>query len=159
LYVVTLPQVVGFTLLALFVQTLVPNKFLGHGIVIGTFLLVPILYNWGLENTLYLPGQVPAYTYSDMNGYGYFVPGLLWSTVYWCALFGVLGVLSIALARRGAETSLGARMHAGRRLAPRLAPLAILFVLAAAGSGAWFYYNAHVLNEYLTAADRRHIQA
>ncbi len=28
--------------------------------------------------------------------------------------------------------------------------------MLAVGAGAWYYYNGHVLNEYLTAADRRH---
>ena len=49
------------------------------------------------------------------------------------------------------------RVAAGR--AAGLALPGIFFLLAAAGAGGWYYYNAHVLNEYLTAADRRHIQA
>jgi ABC-type transport system involved in multi-copper enzyme maturation permease subunit len=59
LYIVTLPQIVGFTLFALFVQTIVSNKFIGHGIVIGIFVLEPIVYSFGWENTLYLPGATP----------------------------------------------------------------------------------------------------
>ena len=35
LYVIVFPQVMAFALLALFVQTMVSNKFIGHGIVIG----------------------------------------------------------------------------------------------------------------------------
>jgi hypothetical protein len=62
----------------------------------------PILFNFGWENTLYLPGQTPAYTYSDMNGYGHFVPALFWSIAYWLSIFALLGVLSIAYTRRGA---------------------------------------------------------
>src|SRR6202161_449088 len=37
LYLITFPQVLTFALLALFIQTVVPNKFIGHGIVIGIF--------------------------------------------------------------------------------------------------------------------------
>src|SRR3984885_14962441 len=83
LYVVTFPQVLTFALLALFIQTVVSNKFIGHGIVIGIFVIAPILYNFGWENSLYLFGNTPPYTYSDMNGYGHFVPSLFWSIVYW----------------------------------------------------------------------------
>ena len=57
LYLVTFPQMLAFALLALFVQTVVSNKFVGHGIVIGIFVLQPILYNFGWENTLYLLAQ------------------------------------------------------------------------------------------------------
>ncbi|MGA8762203.1 MAG: M1 family aminopeptidase [Candidatus Sulfotelmatobacter sp.] len=159
LYFVTFPQVLAFIFLALFVQTVVSNKFVGHAIVIGIFVLMPILYTFGWENTLYLIGQVPAYTYSDMNGYGHFVPALFWSITYWLAITAVLGVISVALARRGAEDSLGARARQALRLAPRLAPFALLFALIAAGAGGWYFYNAHVLNEYLDSKARRHIQA
>ncbi len=39
LYFITFPQVLIFALLALFVQTVVSNKFIGHGIVIGIFVM------------------------------------------------------------------------------------------------------------------------
>jgi ABC-2 type transport system permease protein len=93
----------------MFIQTVVSNKFLGHGIVIGTFVLQTVLFNFGWENTLYLPGAVPPYIYSDMNGYGHFVPAMTWAIVYWFSIFAVLGVISIALTRRGAEDGLRAR--------------------------------------------------
>ena len=159
LYLVTFPQVLAFAFFALFIQTMVSNKFVGHGIVIGVFALQPILYSFGWENSLYLPGQIPAYTYSDMNGYGHFVPALAWSITYWLAIFGLLAVVSIAYARRGADDSLGARTRLALRRAPRLAPLAAVTFLLAVGSGTWYFYNAHVLNEYLTANDRRAIRA
>ena len=159
LFLVVCPQVLGVALLAMFLQTMVSNKFMGHGILIGIFVLEPILNSFGLQNTLYLPGSVPAYTYSDMNGYGHFVPGMFWSIVYWDAIFAFLAVVSIAYARRGSEESLGARTILAKQRAARLAPAAALFALAAAGAGGWYFYNAHVLNEYLTAKDLRRIQA
>ena len=159
LYLITFAQVMGLALLALFVHTLVPNKFVGHGIVIGLVVLTPILFNFGWENTLYLVGWVQPYTYSDMNGYGHYVSATFWSITYWGAIFALLGVVSIAWARRGTEDSLGARVRLARRAAPRLAPAALVFLLIAAGAGGWYFYNAHVLNEYLSAKDRRRIQA
>ena len=159
LYIVTFPQVLTFVLLAMFVQTVVSNKFVGHGIVIGIFVLVPILYNFGWENTLYLIGQIPTYTYSDMNGYGHFVPALFWSITYWFGVCAILGVISMMLSRRGAEDSLRARARLAWRLAPRLAPLALVFAIVAGGAGSWYFYNAHVLNEYLDSKAKRDIQA
>lgn len=159
LYFVTFPQVLVCALLAMFVQTIVSNKFVGHAIVIGVFVLDPILFNFGLENTLYLFGQTPPYTYSDMNGYGHFVLPLFWSIVYWLSVAAFLGVLSIGLARRGAEDSLGARLRGLRRNFRPIAPALAICLLAAIGSGGWYYYNGHVLNEYLNAKARRDIQA
>jgi len=159
LYAVTFPQVLTFALLALFIQTIVSNKFIGHGIVIGIAVIVPILSNFGWENTLYLFGNTPPYIYSDMNGYGHFVPALFWSITYWLSISCLLATVSIAAARRGADEGWRARFRLAAQRAPRLIPAAALFLIAAIGSGSWYFYNSHVLNEYLTAKDRRDIQA
>ncbi len=159
LYVITYPQILAFTLIAFFVQTVVSNKFIGHGIIIGIFVLMPILFNFGWENTLYLVGAVPAYTYSDMNGYGHFVPALFWSIMYWFAISALLGVISIAYARRGADSSFRGRTRLALARAPRLAVSGLLFLTLALGAGSWYFYNAHVLNEYRDSDKRRDIQA
>jgi ABC-2 type transport system permease protein len=159
LYLVTFPQVITVALFALFVHTIVHNKFVGHGIVIGVFVLEPILFNFGWENTLYLFGNVPQYTYSDMNGYGHFVPSLFWSIAYWGSVAALMGVVSVLFARRGNDDGWAARFRLAAGRVSRLMPAAALCALIAIGSGAWYYYNAHVLNEYLNAKQRREIQA
>ena len=159
LFLITFPGIMMYALLALLVQTLVSNKFVGHAIVIGAFVLNPILFNFGWENTLYLFGNTPAYTFSDMNRYGHFVQAITWSIVYWTAIAALLGVVSILFARRGAETTWRTRTRLAAARFPRLAPAAAVLLLIALGSGGWYFYNAHVLNEYLTAKDRRDIQA
>jgi len=159
LYVIVFPQIMAFALLALFVQTVVHNKFIGHGIAIGLVVAIPILFNFGWENTLYLYDSTPPYIYSDMNGYGHFVPALFWSITYWLAVSAFLGVLSIALARRGTDEGFRARLRLAGQRAAGLAPAAVLLLLLAAGSGGWYFYNAHVLNEYLNADQRRAAQA
>jgi len=159
LYVITFPQILTFALLALFIQTIVSNKFVGHGIAIGVFVLVPIIFNFGWENTLYLFGNTPPYTYSDMNGYGHFVTALFWAITYWLAISAFLGVISIAFTRRGADDGWSARWRLAMQRAPRLVPAALLFLVIAAGSGGWYFYNSHVRNEYLNSRQRRDIQA
>jgi ABC-2 type transport system permease protein len=159
LFLVTFPQILALTLFALFIQTVVGNKFVGHGLIIGIIILDPILFSFGWENTLYLYLGVPPYTYSDMNGYGHFVPALFWSITYWFAISAFLGVISIALARRGADDSLGARFRLARGRFPRLVPALAVFLALSFGSGAWYFYNAHILNEYLNSEARRSVQA
>ena len=159
LFLITFPQILAFTLIAFFVQTVVNNKFIGHAIVVAVFVGQIVLFRFGLENTLLQPGQVPPYTYSDMNGYGYFLPAIVWSIVYWTSIFAVLGVVSIAFARRGAESGFAYRWKLAKGRLPPLIPALVLFLLIAAGSGAWFFYNSHVRNEFLTARQRRDLQA
>ena len=125
LYIVTFPQVLTFALAAMFLQTILSNKFIAHGIVIGLFVLNIVLFNFGWENTLYLFGNTPPYTYSDMNGYGHFVPALFWSITYWLAIAALLGVISIALALRGSDDSWTARLRLARERSPRLIPVGV----------------------------------
>jgi len=159
LYLIVFSQVLIFALLAFFVQTIVPNKFIGHGIVIGVFLLAIVLDTAGLSDRLYMYGDVVPYTYSDMNGYGHFVKPLFWSTTYWLAWAVLLGVLASLLARRGAETGLRTRLGAAKQSLPAYAALLIVPLMAILGSGAWYYYNTHVLNPFLTDKDNRVVQS
>jgi ABC-2 type transport system permease protein len=153
---ITYPQILGLTMFAMFVHTIVSNKFVGHGIVIAVFVLQTVLLSWGWENTLLIPGGTPSYVYSDMNGYGPYVPSLFWAITYWISAFAVLGIVSMALARRGSEESLRARFRLARGRLPLLSASAAVFALITALAGGWYYYNAHILNEYITADERRH---
>ena len=155
LYLIWLPQLVMVVLLALFIHTVVRNKFVGHALIIGFIVLIPVLYKYGIENRLELYGEITPYTYSDMNGYGHFVKALLWINLYWLAIGGVLGVLAIALARRGTDTRFAIRLKLMRERFPRLAPAAVLCAGLAVAAGGWFYYNAHVMNVYRTTFTER----
>jgi ABC-2 type transport system permease protein len=156
LYLIYLPQMLMVLLLALFLQTVLGNKFVGHAVVVGFFLLIPTLYSWGFENRLYMYGEITPYTYSDMNGYGHFVKALLWSISYWLCVGGLLGVFAVVFARRGTEQSFGSRWKTARPRMARLIPVAAMFLLLAGSSGAVFYYNTHVVNEFRTAKENRH---
>jgi len=159
LYVVTFPQVVMFALLAFFVQTVISNKFIGHGIVIGVFLLELIMDNMGLSDRLYMYGDVVPYIYSDMNGYGHYVQPLLWSSAYWMAWAILFGVLASLLTRRGAETGLRARLQIAKQSLPAYAVMLVVPLLAIVATGGWYYYNTHMLNEFRTDSGNRKMQA
>ncbi|MGC1168179.1 MAG: M1 family aminopeptidase, partial [Candidatus Acidiferrales bacterium] len=156
MYLIALPQMLTFALLALVVHTLVSNKFVGHALLIGFFILIPVLYRYGIENRLYLVGEITPYTYSDMNGYGHFVPGLLWSISYWLFICAFLGVIAVAFSRRGTDLSWAARLRLARPRIHGLIPAGALFLVLAGACGGWFYYNAHALNEFRTDQDDRH---
>jgi ABC-2 type transport system permease protein len=127
---------------------------------LALFVLMPILYSFGWENTLYLIGQTPTYTYSDMNGYGHFVPSMFWSITYWFAICAPCSASSRSPSPVAEpEDSLRARTRLALQRAPRLLPAALLFAIIAVGAGSWYFYNAHVLNEYLDSKARRDIQA
>jgi ABC-2 type transport system permease protein len=156
IYLIYVPQLLMVILLALFLQTVLGNKFVAHAVVVGFFILIPTLFAWGIENRMYLYGEITPYTYSDMNGYGHFARALFWVTAYWMGVGALLGVFAIAFARRGTEQSFTARWKkAGPRMR-RLIPAAAALLLLAGTCGAVFFYNTHVLNEFRTAKQNRH---
>ena len=159
LYLIGFPQFLMVILLALFVHTVVSNKFVGHAIIIGFIILIPVLYRYGIENRLLLYGEITPYTYSDMNGYGHFVHALFWIILYWLFVGGLLGVIAVLLARRGTEMTASVRMKLFWERLPRAAGFAVLFFVLAAATGGWFYYNAYVLNDTRTAKFSRGLQA
>jgi hypothetical protein len=72
---------------------------------------------------------------------------------------GILGVLSIAFARRGTDLGIVSRGRQSRQRALGLTLFAALFAVGMAGSGGWFYYNSHVLNRFRTSKQTRELQA
>lgn len=82
LFLIGLPALIQFSIFALFLHTLAPNKFIGHTLVIGIVIVQAAIAEYGFESCLYQVGETPDYTYSDMNGYGHFVKPTLWFMLY-----------------------------------------------------------------------------
>jgi aminopeptidase N len=154
-----LPQgaaVILIAILAVFVQSLSPNKYVGWAVMVVYIVATIVLSTMGFEHNLYQYPSAPEVPLSDMNGSGGFEAGAWWFRLYWAAFGIILLVLSHLLWRRGTETRLKPRLkRMPRRLAgaPGIVAGAALLVFAA--TGAWIFYNTNVLNDYRTrsAAD------
>jgi aminopeptidase N len=153
-----LPGVIGATLLAvlaIFVQALVPHKFIGWAVML-VYLVATITLNViGFEHNLYNYADTSRVPTSDMNGLGRFWIGRAWFQVYWLAFAGMLLVFSHLMWRRGVETRLAPRFaRLGKRLkgAPGLA--LATFALIWIGTGGFIFYNTNVLNTYVPGPDR-----
>jgi aminopeptidase N len=146
--------------LSVFIQVLVPQKFLGWAAMLVYIVLSIMLNNLGFEHNLYNYGGWPEAPLSDMNGLGRFWIGQAWYQLYWSAFAAMLLVATHALWRRGVTVELRPRLRQMRgHLRGR--PMKVLAVAAAVwiGSGAWIFYNTNVLNRYLTSPDREQLAA
>ena len=146
--------------LAIFVQTLVPNKFSGWAVMLLYFVSTIVLVNLGFEHNLYNYGSSTSVPLSDMNGSGHFWMGRSWMQLYWFGFAGVLLVLSHLMWRRGVDTSLLPRM---RRVSGQIRG-GVLLTLAASttvwvGAGIWVFYNTNVLNRYEVRDEREALAA
>ena len=149
-------QVANLTVLcalAMTVQTVTNNKYVGHAVMMVYYGVVFLLADaLGLHHALLKFGATVPYTYSDMNGYGHLVTPLLAINAYYLAGALLLVLLTGLLWVRGNDTDVRARGRLfGQRLrAPGVRPalagaLALLLV-----AGGWIFYNANIVNEYVT---------
>ncbi len=158
-----LPQAVDWLLLAVlavFLQTLAPHKFVGWGLMVIYLITTITFNNLGFEHNLYNYGGAPGVPLSDMNGQGQFWIGATWFRVYWSAFAVLLTVLSYALWRRGTESRLWPRLvRLPRRLTGKAGATFAVALAAFATTGVFIYINTNVWNEYRTTIDGEKWQA
>lgn len=152
-----LPHSIDFVLLAvlaIFVQALSPNKFVGWAVMAVYLISTLVLADLGFEHHLYQYGSEPGVPLSDMDGQGRDWIGAYWFRLYWSAFALILLVLSCGLWRRGTGTPLAARLRAlPRRLHRTTGVILAIAVVTFVGSGAFIFYNTNVLNPYRTHLD------
>jgi len=159
LYTETLAFLVLYTLLSMFVQVMLNNKFLGFAITIGFFVLVSFLGQMGLEHPMFQFGSGSLGTYSDMNVYGHFVTPFSWFQVYWFAFVVLLFALAVVFLPRGSEAIITMRWKAGKlRLSRQLVTLIICAVAVFVSSGFFIFYNLNVVNKYTNRDEREQLQ-
>jgi hypothetical protein len=141
--------------LSVFVQVIVPHKYIGWGVMLIYIVAATALGSAGFEHHLYNYASVPDVPLTDMNGTGRFGTARVWFFAYWGAFALILAVLAYGLWQRGAGAPLVRRLRLlPARLRGRPAWIAAAAAAAWVGLGGWIYYNTNVLNEYVTAPER-----
>ena len=158
-----LPETVNAALiavLAVFLQTLSPHKFVGWGLMVVFIISTIVLPKMGFEHNLYIYGGSPDVPLSDMNDQGMAGVARTWFLTYWSLVALGLCVLSAVLWRRGADASLRPRL---RRLPRRLTgPAGGVLGVALAGAlgvGSFIYLNTNVWNPYRTRLEEDRFEA
>ncbi len=156
-------QLSGFFLLAVFalaVHTMVNNKYLGHFVALLLFIVVSRMADFGFEDRLYRFGSAPGLIYSDLNGYGHFLPAVFWFRLYWGAFAALLLVFTYAIWVRGRDRGWRARLRAASgRLTPTTWSLAGVAGAVFVATGSFIYYNTHVLNPYVSRKEGQQLRA
>ena len=145
-------QLFLFSVLAVFIQSVVRNKYLGMGItgvVILASFLSPMI---GIEHSLLRFGFLPNVDFSNMTGYAKESLEFLHLAIYWVGLAGLMALVSFKLWQRGIGQSLKLQIRAlftNWRKWERIGLVAFLILFISGGSTV--FYNMHVVNEYLTS--------
>ncbi|MGH9845187.1 MAG: hypothetical protein ACREEM_41245 [Blastocatellia bacterium] len=127
-------------ILAVIIQTLSPNKWLGSLVTLGVYIGLLSLEPMGFDHVLY-NFNIPFAPYSDMNGYGHFTKPVFALIAYWGAFCVLLLIAGHLLYPRGNYSSVRERLRdartrlgAGVKLTAGLAAIAFIGIGCAAGS-------------------------
>lgn len=136
--------------LALFLQIVSNQKFIGYLLLILVLLAQIVLGQIGYEHNLYIYAGAPEMTYSDMNGYGHLLKPWAWFQTYWTLIAVMLIVLANAFWVRGTSPGWSRRWRQAidSMRGWQGATFATLAV-ATLATGGWIFYNTNIINEYL----------
>jgi ABC-2 type transport system permease protein len=148
LFTITLVDLLLIAVLAMTVQVLVNQKFLGY--VLSA--LVVVLFTAGgnvvFENARLLQyGFRPKSYYSDLSGYGSMLEPVRWFQGYWLAIALLLICITALFWVRGADTQPKQRWRIARQRFTRpMQTVMALSAIAALLLGGWIYYNTALLS-------------
>ena len=146
--------------LAFLFQVATNNKFLGY-LTMTLFLLSGIVLRiLSLDHNIYRITRGPEVIYSDMNGFGHFLPGYFAFSTYRAGLAAIFVGLSLLLWVRGRDHDLKTRLAlAAARLRGRTR-LALLFAcLGTVAAGSYVFYNTNYLNTFHSGKELRALRA
>lgn len=153
---VSLPSFFIMATLALVLQAMSGNRFVGMLAMVAVFVFTLVAPELGVRSNLLIPAGRHAVHYNALAGFGHYLEPIVWSQAYWLLLAGLLSVLGSLAWQRGKETAFRKRFAAirdGMKRGPALAAAGALTV-AIVGVGAVFAYHAEVRNPVPSQAQR-----
>ncbi len=147
-------------LLALALQVLCNNKFVGYLVVILLLAWQVVFGILHFDHNLYNIAGLPEVRYSDMNGFGHFLTGWYWYLLYWSLFVLALLLLARGFWVRGLSQEWRVRgLLAAQRLKGGAGVALALSLAGFVATGGWIYYNTNVLNHYVPGNEQMDRQA
>lgn len=149
LLVLKLSRFTFMIVLSLFFHYLINNRYIAYFAFVA--FVVVNSFIWGLleiDSNMLSFGATPDIKYSDMNGYGPFIPSITWFRIYWTLFCLILCFVITAFYIRGKESQFKYRWKKAKvSFSESKLPLS-LSILAFLLCGGFVYYNTQILNTY-----------
>lgn len=149
LLVIDLLSFAYLVVISLFFHYVINNRYIAYFAFVAFIILNQFIWDmFKVSTNMVKFGSTPGATYSDMNGFGPFVPSVVWFNIYWFTFSLLIGFVIFAFYIRGKETNFRHRLHQAKFLLGKnrlaIGLILILFVLCSS----FVYFNTKVLNKY-----------
>ena len=152
-----LPAVL-FGVLAILIQTVVNQKFVGLLVMIAVLVCVPFASVVGIENQLLVLFDLPDIPLSDMDRYGHYLSGAMWFAAYWTCVAVLIAIGAYLIWIRGTGSLWTRIKRAHLSVTPAVASIAGVALAGTAATAGYIYWNTRIVNEYASTQEREEIQ-
>ncbi|GAA0890671.1 M1 family aminopeptidase [Fulvivirga kasyanovii] len=144
-----------YSLFALFIQSIIPNKYLGMGLSGVLILMLGTFSNYiGIEHPMLRLGIMPVPGYTEMFGFSVVATAFHHYSIYWLSLGAILALLAFRLMQRGAISGIKPKpVHLFRGWTNKQHLALPLLLTAFITSGSVIYYNTNIKGEYISSIE------
>ncbi|QIP14954.1 hypothetical protein G8759_21185 [Spirosoma aureum] len=142
-----------FAILAIFIQTIIPNKYLGMLLSMLVAFCIVFSRRLGIEHYLLRYATVPELTYSYLNGFGHYAKAFNGYMLYWGSFAVVLSLLTVGLWQNGQYSTGWQRVKSiGSQWGISSAYVGAAAVLLWLFTSSSIYYDTNVIGNYKSTA-------
>jgi ABC-2 type transport system permease protein len=145
--------------LSILFHYLINNRYIAYFAFVSFVIVNSFI--WGLfeiDTNMLKFGKTPSFTYSDMNGFGPFVPSIIWFNIFWVLFCILLSFVIMAFHIRGKELQFNYRWTNAklqfRKNKVALSASMLSFLLCSS----FVYYNTRILNTYDSSKEQENNQ-
>ena len=155
LYLLNFIHFVIWAFLALIVQTIIRNPYLGLFILLVLSIGIPLLSSAGVEQSIFKYNQAPGFSYSDMNGYGTSIRPYMMHKLYWLFVgLSFLIITGLFWVRGLPQTFKERLLIASKRFQGKTVIGFFVCVIIALSIGSWLYYENNIVRTRLSSKER-----
>ena len=146
---------VVWALMALFIQTLIRNPYVGLFVLLIISIGIPFLSQIGIEQSVFKYNQGPGYAYSDMNAYGSSIANYLVYKSYWLLAGSTVLIIAGLFWVRGVPHSVKERLQIAKSRFKGATLIGFtVFFIAFLSLGFRIYYEDNFLNERVSSNEQ-----
>jgi ABC-type transport system involved in multi-copper enzyme maturation permease subunit len=160
LFGLQLPEYLLSALLTLVVHVVVNQKYIGYLVATLAHVCIALSPMFGIEHKLLIYGAGPAWSYTEMSGFGASLGPWLWFKLYWVAWAVLLAVVAKLFWVRGREKGLRLRLRlAGHRWRGSTLGVSLIAAVSIVLLGGFIFYNTNILNTYRSSTAIKSLKA